>query len=268
MPEGDTIYLAAKRLKPVLEGQTIQRAEAREVRSPESLVGQRIERVEARGKHLLFHFSDGRALHSHMGMTGSWHIYRPREPWQKPASRAAIVLECPLHLVVCFSPKTLELLSAAGLRRHPYLAQLGPDVLSESFDDAEVLRRFRMHNESPIGVAVLNQSILSGMGNVYKSELLFLLHLHPLTRVAQLSDQELLVLIAKSRELMRQNLQGKPRTTRHALDGRRFWAYGRSGQACFVCGNPIDMIRQCDLGRSTYFCANCQPRRAEPEHGV
>ena len=144
MPEGDTIYLAATRLRPLLEGQVVQRAESRDLQSAvESLVGERIARVEARGKHLLFHFDDGRALHSHMGMTGSWHIYRPKETWQKPPSRAAVVLECPLHVVVCFSPKTLELLSKAGLRRHPYLQQLGPDLLGGPPDDTEVLSRYR-----------------------------------------------------------------------------------------------------------------------------
>ena len=104
----------------------------------------------------------------------------------------------------------------------------------------------------------MNQTIVSGLGNVYKSEVLFLLRLHPRTPISQLRDDELLALTAKSRELMQQNVDGKPRTTRRALDGRRFWTYGRSGQLCFVCGNRIEMVRQGDLGRSTYFCPTCQ----------
>jgi endonuclease-8 len=262
MPEGDTIYRAATRLRPVLVGQVVQRAESRDLQSAvSSLVGTKITAVEARGKHLLFHFDDGRALHSHMGMTGSWHIYRPQESWLKPAARAAVVLECPRHVVVCFSPKTLELLSSAGLRRHEYLQRLGPDLLGGAIDEAEVLSRFRVHNATTIGEAILNQTIVSGIGNVYKSEVLFVLHLHPLTRVSQLTDQEILELITKSRELMQHNLEGRPRTTRHALDGRRFFVYGRSGQPCFLCSTPIQIIRQGDLGRSTYFCPNCQPAK-------
>lgn len=261
MPEGDTIFRAAMRLRPILEGQPVERARARWERvDAESLVGHTISSVEARGKHLLFHFDDGRALHSHMGMTGSWHIYRLAEAWQKPEQRAAIVLEGPQYLVVCFTPKTLELLSAAGVRRHPYLQRLGPDLLGGALDEPAVLSRFRGHNLTPIGEAVMNQTIASGVGNVYKSEVLFLLHIHPRTPVGELSDEGVLEIVRKARELMQQNLEGRPRTTRHGLDGRRLWVYGRSGQPCFVCGGPIEVIRQGDLGRTTYWCPRCQPR--------
>ncbi len=264
MPEGDTIYRAATRLRPILEGQPVERARARwQGIDGATLVGHTITKVEARGKHLLFHFDDGRALHSHMGMTGSWHIYRLGEAWQKPEHRAAIVLEGPHYLVVCFTPKLLELLTAAGVRRHPYLQRLGPDLLGGEVDESAVLARFRTHNATPIGEAVMNQTIASGVGNVYKSEVLFLLHLHPLTPVGELSDEQILELVRKSRELMQQNLEGRPRTTRHSLDRRRFWTYGRSGQPCFVCGSPIEVTRQGDLGRTTYWCPKCQPRRAE-----
>lgn len=263
MPEGDTIYRAAVRLKPILEGKLIQRAEAQKPRIPaSSLVGREIKTVEARGKHLLFHFDDGRVLHSHMGMTGSWHIYKVGEAWFKPARLAAVMLECPQHVVVCFTPKTLELLSAEALRRHPYLQRLGPDLLGSPPDDSEVLRRFRVHNRSTIGEAIMNQTIVSGVGNVYKSEVLFLLHVHPLTAVNQLSDEQILAITTRSRELMQMNVAGYPRTTRLSLDGRRQWAYGRSGQPCFVCGTRIEMIRQGDAGRSTYFCPHCQPALA------
>jgi endonuclease VIII len=261
MPEGDTIYRAATRLRPILEGQPVERARARwDQIDAASLVGHTVTGVEARGKHLLFHFDDGRALHSHMGMTGSWHIYRLGEGWQKPEHRAAIVLEGPQYLVVCFTPKTLELLSAAALRRHPYLQRLGPDLLGGQLDEAEVLRRFRTHDVTPIGEAVMNQTIACGVGNVYKSEVLFLLHIDPLAPVGTLSDEQVLAIVRKSRELMQQNLEGYPRTTRHALDGRRVWVYGRSGQACFVCGTAIELFRQGDLGRTTYWCPKCQPR--------
>lgn len=268
MPEGDTIHRAATRLQAVLQGQTVQHAESRSLGDPvQSLAGHRIESVEPRGKHLLFLFDDGRALHSHMGMTGSWHIYQPNEAWQKPAQRAAIVLQCQAHWVVCFTPKTLELLSAAQLRRHTYLQRLGPDLLAGPPSNEEVLQRFRQANSLPIGQAIMNQTIISGVGNVYKSEVLFLLRLHPLIRVSELSDEQLLSVTAKSRELMGQNLDGRPRTTRHALDGRRFWTYGRSGQPCFVCGTRIEMVRQGDLGRSTYFCPHCQPTNPVADEG-
>ena len=110
MPEGDTIHRAATRLKAVLDGQIVERIESRWLGATvNSLAGRQIKDVAARGKHLLIFFDDDRVLHSHMGMTGSWHIYRPGEPWQKPAQRAAIALECPQVCAVCFTPKLLEL---------------------------------------------------------------------------------------------------------------------------------------------------------------
>jgi endonuclease-8 len=193
-----------------------------------------------------------------MGMTGSWHIYRPGEPWQKPAHRAAVVIECSQACVVCFTPKLLELLSAAQLRRHDYLRRLGPDLLGWPPSDEDVVARFRQCNSLPIGEAVMNQTVVSGIGNVYKSEVLFHQHLHPQTPVRDLRDEQILALVAVSRELMQQNLSGRPRTTRHALDGGRFWVFSRSGKPCYACGTPIALIRQGDAGRTTYFCPQCQ----------
>src|SRR4051794_11423168 len=119
MPEGDTIHRAATRLQAVLAGQVIERADSRWLgEAANSLLGRQIKEVIPRGKHLLIMLDDDRAIHSHMGMTGSWHIYRPGEPWQKPPQRAAISLECRDVCVVCFTPKLLELLTAAKLRRH------------------------------------------------------------------------------------------------------------------------------------------------------
>lgn len=260
MPEGDTIHRAATRLRGVLEGQTVERVDSRWLGAQAaSLRGRRITKVDARGKHLLISFDDELVLHSHMGMTGSWHIYRPGEAWFKPPQRAAISLDCPQVCVVCFTPKLLELLTAAGVRRHDYLHRLGPDLLAGPPREDEVVARFRQCNNLPIGEAVMNQTVVSGIGNVYKSEVLFLEGLHPLIMVSDLSDEQLLRLTASAREQMESNLSGRPRTTRHALDGGRFWAYGRSGKPCYRCETVIELIRQGDLGRTTYFCPKCQP---------
>ena len=161
MPEGDTIFRTATRLRPFLVGRTIEAARARDPLFPAgTLVGRAFLAVEARGKHLLMHLDDGRTIHSHLGMHGSWHWYPPGEPWQKDRRLAALVVEVPGSVCVCFSPKVLQLLSADQLRRHPHLSHLGPDLLAEQVDDAEVLRRFRVHDRTPIGEAVMNQSIV------------------------------------------------------------------------------------------------------------
>ena len=121
-----------------------------------------------------------------------------------------------------------------------------------------MLARFRQGNHLPIGEAVLNQTIISGIGNVYKSEVLFHQRLHPRILVSALQDEQLLGLTAKAREFMSQNLSGRPRTTRHSLDNGRVWVYGRSGKPCYHCGTSIELIRQGDAGRTTYFCPRCQ----------
>lgn len=261
MPEADTIHRTATRLRAVLEGQVIEQAESGWIGvMATSLRGRVIKQIEARGKHLLMMFDDDRVIHSHMGMTGSWHIYRPGERWQKPAHRAAISLLCESVCVVCFTPKLLEILTSTELRRHDYFNRLGPDLLAaESPDqDERVVARFRQCNQMPIGQAVLNQTIVSGIGNVYKSEVLFKLRLHPQTLVGDLKNEQIIELVAEATELMSRNLDGRPRTTRYALDQGRYYVYGRSGQPCYTCGTPIALIRQGDAGRTTYFCPHCQ----------
>lgn len=264
MPEGDTIFRTASRLRAVLEGRRLAGAESRHPRlRAASLAGSTVAAVEPRGKHLLIHFQDGRVLHSHMGMTGSWHVYAAGQAWAKPASRAAIVLRVQDAACVCFSPKTIEMLSPAELRRHGQLNHLGPDILCEDVEEGEILRRFRLHDAAPIGEALMNQTLVCGIGNIYKSETLFVCRINPFVRVGQISDGELRQLLLSARDLMRRNLLGYPRRTRRAPDGRPVWVYGRRGEACLVCGEQIRMRRQGDLGRSTYWCPACQPERRQ-----
>jgi endonuclease-8 len=259
MPEGDTLFRIAWRLRPILEGQCLVQAETRDVRIPaDSLIGRRVVAVECRGKHLLIHADDGRAIHTHLGMTGSWHVYAPGEAWQKPRSRAALSVATEQTVCVCFSPKTLELLSPDGLRRHTHLRQLGPDILATVFDAEDVRSRFRLRPAVPVGEAIMNQTIMCGVGNIYKSETLFQCRMDPFIAVAQLTDERLLQVIEVARRLMRANLYSRTRRTRHSSDGQPFWVYGRSSGACFVCGEQIRMRHQGELGRSTYWCPTCQ----------
>ncbi len=269
MPEGDTIYRTAVTLRPALEGALIERARLRDRQfEPHHIEAAVVTRVEARGKHLLMHLDRGGALHSHMGMTGSWHIYRPGEPWRKPTHYASLQLvvrraaarDAVLD-VICFSPKLLELLSADQLRRHGRLNGLGQDLLAPEFEMAAAIAQFRVHDAVPLGEAVMNQRIVAGIGNIYKSDLLFLMGFDPFAPVACFSDRELSAMLAKARTLLRKNLTGAPRQTRFAGDGRRLCAYGRSGQPCFECGATIQLRRQGEAGRTTCWCPNCQPPR-------
>ena len=260
MPEGDTIFRTAWNLRPILQGRAIVAACSRELSiDAELLLGKTVTRVESRGKHLLLHLCNGGAIHSHMGMTGSWHIYAVGAPWQKPSRQASIVLETDgAHCVVCFTPKQIELLTKDGLRRHRWLNQLGPDILDDGFNVEDAIVRLRRNSQVPIGVAIMDQSLICGVGNVYKSEVLFVQRIDPFRMVGVLDDDQLRGIVATALSLMRRNLLGKPRRTRFRADGSRQWVYGRSGEPCFECGEMIAMRRQGDLARSTYFCRKCQ----------
>jgi endonuclease-8 len=234
----------------------------------ERIIGRTVTDVQPRGKHLLMPLvenpTSGRAaliIHSHLGMTGSWHIYRPGEPWRKPTQYAALILSIKRLEVICFSPRLLELLTVDQLCRHPHLTRLGPDMLDREFDTEAAIQRFRARNHLPLGEAVLNQTIVCGIGNEYKSDLLFLMGFDPLAPVTRFSDEELARLLEKARSLMLRNLNGHPRRTRFGCDAGRLWVYGQAGKPCPKCGALIKLRRQGDAGRTTFWCPDCQPAR-------
>lgn len=258
MPEGDTIHRAARTLEKAIGGRTVTRAWSAEEehRAIEALTGATVARVEARGKHLLVRFADGRTLHTHMRMDGSWHIYRPGEQWMRSERGAVAVLETDTWIAVCFDAPLVEL-AAAGVEPE-LVRKLGPDLLDPSADLDEAVARLRRWSELPIGEAIMRQSLVAGIGNVYKSETLFLVHVDPFAQVGALGDDVIRAILVEARRLMKQSLAGNTRVTRRRFGGSRLWVYGRSGKPCFECGTPIRMRRQGDAGRSTYFCPRCQ----------
>jgi endonuclease-8 len=259
MPEGDTIFRAARTLAKVLTGKTLTAVESPLAGIAEAgLAGRRVERVEARGKNLLVAFDDGRVLHTHMRMTGAWHVYRPGERWQRPRRQARVVLGTEDFVTVCFDAPVVRLLTAAELSRDARLTGLGPDLLAPDFDRTGARTRLRELGNLAIGEAVMRQSAVAGIGNVYKSETLFLCRIDPFAPVAALSDRALDQLLEKARSLMQANLGGGTRGTRPSLTRERTWVYGRSGRPCRRCQTPIRMRRQGTEGRSTYWCPECQ----------
>lgn len=275
MPEGDTIFVAARNLKKVLHSEMITFASARVesgirstawrgLQAVNELTGRTVTSVRSQGKHLLMFFDDDSILHSHMGMTGAWHIYRPDDKWQKPAKFAAVQLRTKRWCVVCFSPRMIELVTTGQLKRDPYFRRLGPDVLQDTISDDEYLARARTQNQTTIGEAVMNQTVVCGIGNVYKSEVLFCEQIHPQTTVSQLCNERLLAVRDTSVRLMKRNTRNAPRQTRFASDSQRLWVYGRRNQPCFVCGQIIQMFRQGTTARSTYLCPGCQPKVRGP----
>jgi endonuclease-8 len=260
MPEGDTISRTARVLHAALAGKmvvaftsSLPTVAAGSQRL--GLAGRTVEAVEARGKHLLVRFAGGAVLHTHQGMRGSWHLYR-RTGGARRSARA--VIETADVVAVCSLAPVVELLSAVQAAAHPALSRLGPDLLGPSFDPVAARRRLRARGDLEVGPALMDQTALAGIGNVYKSEVLFVCAVSPFARVCDLDDATIDRVVAKARELLRRNLGPGPRRTASALGPGRLWVYRRSGQPCRRCGARIERAVQGDEARSTYFCPSCQ----------
>ena len=266
MPEGDTIFKAARALEQALKGQPVTSVQTRveQIRrlGPQRLVGQTVSGVEPRGKHMLIWFEpSGLALHSHMRMSGSWHLYREGEPWRKGEHLARFSLTVPGWQAVCFSAPICQLLSRAQVERHPQLSSLGPDVLAERPDLAEARVRLRARADWTIAEALLDQRVLAGVGNVFKSEVLFVHGIDPWTTVAELSDSVLDAVLATCERMLKENVRpgavGRTTTPEGASYGRLF-VYGHARLPCPRCATPIRRALQGAQARSTYWCPRCQ----------
>jgi endonuclease VIII len=250
MAEGDTILRAARRLEAAIGGEavavTAPNPRGRAARL-ERLDGRRLERVESHGKHLLLRFGD-LVLHSHMGMSGSWHTYRRGERWRKPRRSAWAVLAGERQEAVQFGGPTLRVLAAEKVRLDPTLGRLGPDVLADDFDPEPVVAAMRAQPDRTLGDALLDQRLLAGVGNIFKSEACFAARVDPWRRLADLDDEELRAVLLAARELM----------LAAVASGRQPHAIYRRRGPCPVCGGPVSSRGQGDANRTTYWCRRCQ----------
>jgi endonuclease VIII len=265
MPEGDTVFRTAAALRGLLVGRPVVAARARRPGPRvERLVGSTVTGVEPRGKHLLIRFDDDLAVHVHLGMGGSWHRYAPGERWRLPPARARLVVEVPDSVVVCFDAPVVELLEQRTVELHPGLRALGPDLLGPEFDLDEALRRLRSpeRRRLTLAEALLDQRAQAGVGNIYKSEVLFLERLHPQLHVEDVDDATLRRVLGTAERLLAANATAG-RTARVTTDERtaprsRTWVYGRAGRPCLRCGARIRTARLGDPPRPTYWCPRCQ----------
>lgn len=267
MPEGDTLARTADGLRPHLIGRTVVAARARSGAQAARLVGARVDAVEALGKNLLMRFSNGLEVRTHLRMHGTWHRYRPGERWRRPAGRAVLVIEVEGAVAVCFDAPVVELFEARAERIHPALARLGPDLLAAEFDAAEGIRRFRgaAGASTAIGEALLDQRIVAGIGNIYRSEVLFLERVDPFLSTATLDDATLERIVMTARRLLRASA-GRERGPAGGGPSRvsgpasaRAWVYGRAGRPCRRCGTLVRSSRLGgELPRPVYWCPACQ----------
>lgn len=260
MPEGDTLHRTAHTLARVLEGQRLTRVRSSvPAIAHAELAGHLVEKVRAQGKNLLIRFDDGRVLHTHLKMRGSWHVYRPGERFQRPEHQARVILEVSDALAVCFAAPTVRLLAKGAESSDAYLTGLGPDLIPEQFDLDQAVTGLQALGPLSIGEALMTQTALSGIGNIYKSETLFVCRVNPFRAVSTLDRDALTQLVETARQLLRRNAQpgsaARGTTTRMAGG---YWVYRRSGEPCHVCGQIVRMQRQGALHRSTYYCPNCQ----------
>jgi endonuclease VIII len=259
--EGDTLARVATVLGGALTGETVSAAQARPGSAAlHRLVGARVQTVEARGKHLLIGFDNGLTLHTHLGLHGSWHRYRPGERWRRPRARAAAVLETPAAVAVAFDAPTVELLDSRAVALHPRLARLGPDASTAEFEVEASLGRLAApaNAKRPIGDALLDQRVVAGLGNVYRSEICFIERVSPLRPVGQVSDEARRRLLEAGVRLLRANAGGGRRVTTTPGTPGNLYVYGRTGRPCRRCGSPI-LSRLSEANRRAYWCPHCQP---------
>jgi len=257
VPEGDTVYRTARRLRDALEGRVLTATDFRvPAYATVDLSGQRVDEVVSRGKHLLIRTGDA-TIHSHLKMEGSWEVYPPDARWRHPAFQARAVLRTADATAVGFLLGLLEVIPRD--REDDAVRYLGPDLLGADWDADEAVRRLAAHPDQAIAVALLDQRNLAGIGNEYANELCFLRGMLPTRPVAQ-ADLPAAVDLAH-RLLMANRERSRRVTTGDTRRGRTSWVYGRAGEPCRRCGTRI---RRSSLGRTeleervTYFCPHCQ----------
>lgn len=261
MPEGDTVWRAARSLDRALAGHDLVSTDFRvPALATVDLSGYRVLRTVSRGKHLLMHLEGEHSwtLHSHLRMEGAWHVYPPGERWRRPTQQARVVLSATGKVAVGFSLGILELLPRS--HEEQAVGHLGPDLLGADWDETTALHRLRSDPSRPIGEALLDQRNLAGIGNLYKSELCFTSGVHPEAPVADVTD--LTRMVRRAHGMLDANKErAEQSTTGDLRRGRRTWVYRRDRQPCLRCGTTILVTMSGTAGeeRATYWCPSCQP---------
>lgn len=260
MPEGDTIHGAADRLDEALRGEEITRAAGSHRAMREfgrRLVGTTVTGATAHGKHLLIDFDNGWTLRTHLQMTGSWHIYGVGEQWRKTPGKARVVLETSSAVAVCFAAPTVQLAPRRIVAER--LDRLGPDLMADQDFTSLARELIESHSDRTICDVIVDQAAVAGLGNVYKSELLFEHRLHPDVPCGDVAVDTLAALLRRGNALLNAN-RGRYRTTTGSrAPGRSTWVYGRAGLPCRRCVAAVTYGVRGPLARDTYWCPGCQP---------
>ena len=268
MPEGDTVYRAARLLDRALADHVLTVADLRVPQhATADLVGSRVEGTVSRGKHLLtrLHPPDGPSLtlHTHLKMEGAWRVLAPGRRWSRPAYQARVVLGDDTVTAVGFSLGVVELLPTAD--EDQVVGHLGPDLLGPDWDEEEALRRLREQPDREVGDALRDQTRLAGLGNMYVAELCFVSGLHPRLPVGEVPD--LARAVRRGRQMLQLNKERAVQSTTGDLRERqRTWVYRRERSPCRRCATAVRVDRQGPPGRerAIYWCPRCQPEPLTP----
>ncbi len=272
MPEGPEIRRTADRLAAAVGGQVLVRADfafPALKRFERTLPGCRILAITPRGKALLTAFDNGWTLYTHNQLYGVWRVAAPGE---RPATsrRLRVALETRRAAILLYSASDVELWRSDAIEAHPFLQRLGPDVLDPSLDAASVAARLEApaFRGSALGVLLLDQRFLAGMGNYLRAEVLFDAGLHPALRPRDLDDAQTARLAEALLAIPRRSYATRGieptrgmRADYLAREGEafRFRVFQREGEPCERCGTPIARIAS--QSRPLFLCPSCQPRR-------
>lgn len=259
MPEGDTAHQAAASIAAAFTGRPLAYSQFRVPRyATVDLSGRTVRAARSIGKHVIVDVGDDWAIHTHLKMDGVWRVHPIGTRWTKPAYTSRLVLRTDTHEAVGFDLGVCEML------RHPdeALAYLGPDLLGPGWDPDLAVANLARDPARPIGLALLDQRLMAGVGNVYRCEVCFLRGVHPHTPAGEV---DLPAMVDLCHRLLVAN-KGRVRTTTGHARARRYWVYGRGGRPCMRCGTPVE---RSFLGtpdtteeRVLYHCPHCQPVRS------
>lgn len=262
MSEGDSTHRAGAALRTALVGRPLRRFDAPGLFGPQPTIGRLIERVETDGKHLEIVWDDGIVLTTHLRLNGAWHLYRTGERWRKPNDQMRVAIDVPGWVAVCFNAATLETYREFNPVRHPGLGRLAPDLsLATDAELAECIRRmFAYADEAcPIAEVLLDQHVVRGVGNVYRSEILWACELSPFAEVSSLSLDDCMQVVNAATRMLRSNLDRVYRAAAPEILGG-LAVYGRNGTRCARCGDTVQVRRVGRFERLLYFCPGCQIR--------
>ncbi len=259
MPEGEIIHRAASAMRTALGGKAMTRFDAPRLVGPVPQAGRTIEKVESHGKHLEIEWDNGMILHTHMRMSGSWHLYRQGEKWRRPYEQMRASIENADWVAVCFNAPLVETYRRPDKRRHPGMGRLGPDLCRLDADLGLAVNLLLSYPDADERVAevLVDQRVMCGVGNVYRCEVLWSTAISPFARVGDLSESDAVRLVNTAASQLHANIDHVGRVAANDVRGG-LAVYGRNGQRCPRCAGSVDMRRMGVANRVLYWCPGCQ----------